>query len=144
MLRFSQIQVSAVCGMYLMPKNIVEMTDEHRDNTFKFFEGTLPSSQTFNQELEVWRKMWQKASDGVQSKLLKFTGSLQPETISKHLHMPSSPDDNPSEYSSNCVQSLMPTRCENKAAINNGPEQVECTDTTLHSQGYTTQLQQDH
>ena len=42
-LRFSQIQVSAVCGMYLISKNIVEMTDEHRDNTFKFFEWALPS-----------------------------------------------------------------------------------------------------
>ena len=43
-LRSSQIQVSAVCGMYLIPKNIVEMTDEHRDNTFKFFEWALPSA----------------------------------------------------------------------------------------------------
>ena len=37
-LRFSHIQMSAVCGMYLIPQNIVEMTDEHRDNTFNFFE----------------------------------------------------------------------------------------------------------
>ena len=46
-LRFSQIEVSAVCGMYLIPKNIVEMTDEHRDthyNTFKFFEWALAIS----------------------------------------------------------------------------------------------------
>ena len=42
-LRFSLIQVSAVCGMYLIPKNTVEMTDGHRDNTFKFFEWSLPS-----------------------------------------------------------------------------------------------------
>ena len=55
--------------MYLIPKNIVEMTDEHIDNTFKFFEWALPSPKTFNQELEVWRKMWQKASVGVPSKL---------------------------------------------------------------------------
>ena len=68
-LRFSQIQVSAVCGMYLIPKNIVEMTDKHRGNTFKFFEWALPSPQTFNQELGVWRKMWQKTSVSVQSKL---------------------------------------------------------------------------
>ena len=69
-LRFSQIQVSAVSEMYLTPKNIVEMTDEHRDNTFKFFEWSLPSPQTFNQELGVWRKMWKKASAGVPSKLV--------------------------------------------------------------------------
>ena len=50
-LRFSQIQVSALYGMYLIPKNIVEMT-KHRDNTFKFFEWALPSPppQTFNQD----------------------------------------------------------------------------------------------
>ena len=52
-LRFSQIKVSAVCGMYLIPKNIVEMTDEHRDNTFKFFEWTLSSPQTFNQHIQI-------------------------------------------------------------------------------------------
>ena len=68
-LRFSEIQVSAVCWMYLIPKNIVEMTDEHRDNISKFFEWALPSPQTFNQELGVWRKMLQKASVGVPSNL---------------------------------------------------------------------------
>ena len=47
-LRFSQIHVRAVCGMYLIPKNIVGMTNEHRDITFKFFKWALPSPQTFN------------------------------------------------------------------------------------------------
>ena len=55
--------------MYLIPKNIVEMTDEYRDKTFKFFEWALLSPQTFNQELGVWRKMWQKASVRAPSKL---------------------------------------------------------------------------
>ena len=132
-LRFSQIQVSAVCGMYLIPKNVFEMADEHRDNTFKFFEWALPSRQTFNQELGVWGKMWQKASVSVPSKLASSLEACNQKCISKHLHMPSSLDDNPSEYSSNWVQSLLPTSCENKASINNGPEQDECTDAILHS-----------
>ena len=68
-LRFSQIQVSTVFGMYLIPKNTVQMIDENRDNTFKFFEWALPSPHTFNQELGVWRKMCQKATVGIPSKL---------------------------------------------------------------------------
>ena len=66
--------MSAVCGIYLIHRNIVAMTDEDRDNTFKFFEWALPSPQTFNQELGVWRKMWQKAIVDVPRKL---AGSLE-------------------------------------------------------------------
>ena len=73
-IRFSHIQVNVVCGMYMIPKNIVAMTKEQRYNTFKFFECALPSPQTFNQELGIWRKMWQKASVGVPS---KFASSLE-------------------------------------------------------------------
>ena len=42
-----------------------------------------------------------------------------------------------------CSHSLHTYYTKN-AAINNGPEQVECTDATLHLQGYITHLQQDH
>ena len=38
-------------------KKIVEMADEHRDNTFKFFDWALTSPQTFKQELGFWRKI---------------------------------------------------------------------------------------
>ena len=32
--RFSQIQVHAACGMYLIPKNLQDMSSVHRDNIF--------------------------------------------------------------------------------------------------------------
>ena len=35
------------------------MTKEHRDNDFSFFEWALPSPETFNQEIEVWKTRWQ-------------------------------------------------------------------------------------
>ena len=36
--RFSQIQVHAACGMYLIPKNLQDMSSVHRDNIFQFFK----------------------------------------------------------------------------------------------------------
>ena len=36
--RFSQIQVHAACGMYLIPKNLQVMSSVHHDNIFQFFE----------------------------------------------------------------------------------------------------------
>ena len=53
--RFSQIQVYTACGMYLIPKNLQDMSCVHHDNIFQFFEWALPSPQTFNQELDVWK-----------------------------------------------------------------------------------------
>ena len=35
----------------------------HHDNTFQFFEWALPSPQTFNQELDVWKQMWHDVVD---------------------------------------------------------------------------------
>ena len=61
--RFSQIQVHAACGMYLIPKNLQDMSSVHRDNIFRFFEWALPSPQTFNQELDVWKQMWHDVVD---------------------------------------------------------------------------------
>ena len=61
--RFSQIQVHAARGMYLIPKNLQDMSSVHRDNIFQFFEWALPSPQTFNQELDVWKQMWHDVVD---------------------------------------------------------------------------------
>ena len=35
------------------------MAKEHRDNAFSSFEWVLPSPETFNQEIEVWKARWQ-------------------------------------------------------------------------------------
>ena len=35
----------------------------HRDNIFQFFEWALPSPQTFNQELDVWKQTWHDVVD---------------------------------------------------------------------------------
>ena len=35
----------------------------HHDNIFQFFEWALPSPQTFNQELDVWKQMWHDVVD---------------------------------------------------------------------------------
>ena len=142
-LRFSQTYVSTVCGMYVLPKNIVEMTDEHRANTLQFFEWALPSPQTFNQKLGCWRKMWQKASVGVPSKLVNSLEACNQKLFPNiytclHLLMIIQVSTAAIECNHSCLQVVK------KDSINNGPEQVECTDATLHSQGYTTQLQQDH
>ena len=39
------------------------MSSVHRDNIFQFFEWALPSPQTFNQELDVWKQMWHDVVD---------------------------------------------------------------------------------
>ena len=39
------------------------MSSVHCDNIFKFFEWALPSPQTFNQELYVWKHMWHDVLD---------------------------------------------------------------------------------
>ena len=49
--------------MYLIPKNLQDMSSVHRDNIFQFFEWALPSPQTFNQELDVWKQMWHDVVD---------------------------------------------------------------------------------
>ena len=35
------------------------MTKVHRNNAFSFFEWALPSPETFNHEIEVWKARWQ-------------------------------------------------------------------------------------
>ena len=56
--------VHAACGMYLIHKrNLQDMSSVHRDNIFQFFEWALPSPQTFNQELDVWKQMWHDVVD---------------------------------------------------------------------------------
>ena len=49
--------------MYLIPKNLQDMSSVHCDNIFQFFEWVLPSPQTFNQELDVWKQMWHDVVD---------------------------------------------------------------------------------
>ena len=49
--------------MYLIPKNLQDMSSVHRDSIFQFFEWALPSPQTFNQELDVWKQMWHDVVD---------------------------------------------------------------------------------
>ena len=49
--------------MYLIPKNLQDMSSVHHDNIFQFFEWSLPSPQTFNQELDVWKQMWHDVVD---------------------------------------------------------------------------------
>ena len=49
--------------MYLIPKNLQDMNSVHRDNILQFFEWALPSPQTFNQELDVWKQMWHDVGD---------------------------------------------------------------------------------
>ena len=49
--------------MYLIPKNLQDMSSVHHDNIFQFFEWALPSPQTFNQELDVWKQMWHDVVD---------------------------------------------------------------------------------
>ena len=69
-----------------------------------------------------WEKLWQKASVGVPTNLASSLEAADQKlfpNIYACLHLLY---DNPSEYSSNYVQSLLPTICENKASINNGPE----------------------
>ena len=39
------------------------MSSVHCDNIFQFFEWALPSPQTFNQELGVWKQMWHDVVD---------------------------------------------------------------------------------
>ena len=39
------------------------MSGVHHDNIFQFFEWALPSPQTFNQELDVWKQMWHDVVD---------------------------------------------------------------------------------
>ena len=47
----------------LIPKNLQDMSSVHRDNIFQFFEWALPSPQTFNQELDIWKQMWHDVDD---------------------------------------------------------------------------------
>ena len=49
--------------MYLIPKNLPDMSSVHRDNIFEFFKWALSSPQTFNQELDVWKQMWHDVVD---------------------------------------------------------------------------------
>ena len=38
----------------------------HHDNKFQFFEWALPSPQTFNQELDIWKQMWHDVVDDLE------------------------------------------------------------------------------
>ena len=49
--------------MYLIPKEIQDMSSVHHDNIFQFIEWALHSPQTFNQEVHVWKQMWHDGVD---------------------------------------------------------------------------------
>ena len=56
--RFSSIQVNATYGLYLITQHLDTMMKEYRDNAFSFFEWSLPSPETFNQLIEIWKVRW--------------------------------------------------------------------------------------
>ena len=56
--RFSQIQIHAAQGMYLIPENLNTIQSEEKDNIFNAFKWALPSPLTFLQEVELWKTKW--------------------------------------------------------------------------------------
>ena len=61
---FSHIQVQpAACGMYLITKNLQNMSHVLHHNIFQFFEWALPSLHTFNEEFYVLKQMWPDVVD---------------------------------------------------------------------------------
>ena len=83
--RFSQIQVHVACGMYLIPKNLQDMSSVHRDNIFQFFEWAFPTdfqSRTWCLETDMaWCCWW----------CTRYTtdlfSSMWTETISQHFSL---------------------------------------------------------
>ena len=51
--KFSNIHISAMHSMFIIPQYLTNMTNEHRDNTFKLSEWVPPSLQKFDQDMEL-------------------------------------------------------------------------------------------
>ena len=56
--QFSQIQIHAAQGMYLIPENLNTIQSEEKDNIFNAFKWALPSPLTFLQEVKLWKTKW--------------------------------------------------------------------------------------
>ena len=57
--RFDQVTSSAVMGLTFIPSHLPKLTDELADTVYDSFRPDLPSPQTFNHEVQMWKSKWE-------------------------------------------------------------------------------------
>lgn len=62
-MRFDGLAKKAVSAMRLMPTHLNQLDSQSANDVLEYYKDDLPMSNTFDQELALWRRLWNTQSD---------------------------------------------------------------------------------
>ena len=62
-LRFNTLSKQALQGIYLIPSNIDQLTDDIVNNLLECYNSDLPSRSSLWQEISLWKRLWATSSN---------------------------------------------------------------------------------